>query len=159
MDRGGLRLGDCQPDVVVDSRELAVRPVHDERTTPARWQDPVFRRIYKLHKANGLFLRQIISHRHLLLGGNPGPPTVWRTQEQRRRPLFSAVLVGKKSKNRNRGITAGDRFVAPSDRLRIPATISQQRVIVNLINALLTRPGLPLRVATAAASSTIRMSR
>jgi len=35
-----------------------------------------------------LLLRQIISRRHLLLHGNPGPPTVCRTQEQRRRPLF-----------------------------------------------------------------------
>src|SRR6266852_1625765 len=43
------------------------------------------------HKALSLFLlflRQIISRRHLVLGGNPGPPTVWRAQEQRRRPLF-----------------------------------------------------------------------
>src|SRR6202022_3017993 len=39
----------------------------------------------------------------------------------------------KKSKDRKRGITAGDRFIAPSDRLRISATISQQGVIVNLI--------------------------
>jgi hypothetical protein len=56
-----------------------------------------------------------------------------------------------KSINRKTGITAGDRFIAPSDRFSIPATISQHGIIVNLTNALLARPGLPLRVATAAA--------
>jgi hypothetical protein len=54
---------------------------------------------------------------------------------------------------------AGARKMLSRMRGDLSPTISQQRVIVNLINALLTRPGLPLRVATAAASSTIRMSR
>ena len=46
-----------------------------------------------------LFLQQIISRRHLVLGGNPGPPTVLahaRTASASAvLALFSAVLVGK----------------------------------------------------------------
>src|SRR5216683_1954728 len=37
--------------------------------------------------------------------------------------LFSRCFGWEKSKNRKRGTTAGDRFIAPSDRLRISATI------------------------------------
>jgi hypothetical protein len=77
-----------------------------------------------------LFLQEIISRRHLLLRGNAGPPTVWRTQEQRRRPLFfrCSRCFDWKNSGTAKGITAGDKFIAPSDRFCIPATITQQPV-------------------------------
>jgi hypothetical protein len=97
----------------------------------------VFRRIHELHKANGamhlslfslfsLFLRQFISVDISFSGGNPGPPTVWRMQEQRRRPLFcrcSPLLPQKRH-------GAGDRLMhrvadsAYSQRYQSKASLS-----------------------------------
>jgi hypothetical protein len=80
-----------------------------------------------------LFLRQIISHRCLILCGKPGPPTVWRTQEQLRRPLFFRCfrLFGwKKILEPQKSTTAGDKSIAPGDGLRIFATLSEQGIVV-----------------------------
>src|SRR5258707_11502714 len=60
-----------------------------------------------------LFWRRIISRRHLLLRGKSGPPTVWRSPEQRQRPLFlrcSPLFLSKTPKNRKKGTTSRDRF-------------------------------------------------
>jgi hypothetical protein len=128
----------------------------------------VFRRIHKPHKANGrvtrrkahlslfllflLFFRQIIavdiSFSAEILGRRGFGE---RKNSGGVRCSFAVPRCsGWKNPKTKKGTTAGDRFIAPSDGLSIPATISQQRVIVNLTNALLARPGLPLRVATAA---------
>ncbi len=108
----------------------------------------VFRRIHKLHKANGpcytaqgtsrcfccfccfcrklsavdiAFSAEILGRRRFGEHKNSGGV----------RCSFAVLRCfgWKKSKNRKRGIPAGDRFIAPSDRLRTAATISQQRVI------------------------------
>src|SRR5216684_2867347 len=111
----------------------------------------VFRRIHKLHKANGpcytaqgtsrcfccfccfcrklsavdiAFSAEILGRRRFGEHKNSGVRCSFAVLS-----LFFRCFGWKKSKNRKRGIPAGDRFIAPSDRLRIAATISQQRVI------------------------------
>jgi len=95
----------------------------------------------KLYKANGpcytaqahltlflLFLRQIISCRHLLLGGNPGLPTVWRTQETAAAPAVSFAVPRlfwwNKSKKPPKEALRRDRVYRASDRSAYFATIS-----------------------------------
>jgi hypothetical protein len=59
----------------------------------------------------------IISYRHVVLRGNPGPPTVWRRQGARRRPLF--CLGFRLFFN-----TAENRLSGSSEAIQIIATIS-----------------------------------
>ena len=97
------RLSRCERGEAISDRQRFVSTRLPHRAMRSRNDILVLRRIHKIRKTGGrrivpvvllflLFLYEIISQRHRVLRGNPGPPAVRRLGKQRDHTLFFALF-------------------------------------------------------------------